>query len=62
MMVEKNPLKNVIFKKTYPEQKLISVNLNTLKDKNKTSVSIIDLRETPGNNVNREFHLILLIG
>lgn len=61
--VEKNPLKNLIFRKTYPEQKLFSVNLNTLKDKNKTSVSIIDLRgETPGTNVNCELHLMLLIG
>lgn len=53
---------NSIFRRTYPEQKLFSVNLNTLNVKNKTSVSIIDLRETPGNNVNCELHLMLLIG
>lgn len=48
-------------RRTYPEQKLFSVNLNTLNVKNKTNISIIDLRETPGNNVNCELHVMLLI-
>lgn len=52
---------NLIFKRTYPAQKLFSVNLNTLNVKNKASASIIDLRKTPGNNVNCELHLMLLI-
>lgn len=52
---------NSIFKRTYPVQNLFSVNLNTLNVKNKASVSNIDVRETQGNNVNCELHLMLLI-